>query len=202
MASRTEDKVETRGFSDTVGIVLIALSLLVAVALFSYDRNDLSFFSSSAHEQPRNWIGTVGAYAAFGLFFVLGAAAYLLPVLLLGFGLAGFVDLLGYLRQRVGWAALLVVAGVGLLDIHSALMIRLFNLGITGDSASAGGWIGLVMNDLVFDHFGTIGASIVRARDGADMAISLEQFPTRRMDPQPMAPIQGSHGSRRGPQVR
>ena len=161
MASRTEDKVETRGFSDTVGIVLIALSLLVAVALFSYDRNDLSFFSSSAHAQPRNWIGTVGAYAAFGLFFVLGAAAYLLPVLLLGFGLAGFVDLLGYLRQRVGWAALLVVAGVGLLDIHSALMIRLFNLGITGDSASAGGWIGLVMNDLVFDHFGTIGASIV-----------------------------------------
>ncbi|MDA1272709.1 MAG: DNA translocase FtsK [Verrucomicrobia bacterium] len=169
MASRTADNVETRGFSDTAGIVLLALSVLLVVALFSYDRNDLPFNSSAANVPAHNWIGSVGAYTAFGLFFVLGAAAYLLPVLLFGFGLAGFIDLLGYLRDRIVWAVLLIVAGMGLLDIHSAWIVRLFQLTITDDSAildgwnsvSAGGWIGLVMNDLVFGYFGQIGASIV-----------------------------------------
>lgn len=161
MGRPTADVVESRGFSDTVGIVLLALSILVAVALFSYDRNDLAFNNSSANEPAHNWIGAVGAYTAFGLFFILGAAAYLLPVLLAGFGLAGFIELLGYLRQRVIWAALLIVAGMGLLDIHSGWIVNLFQLNVTENSASAGGWVGLVMNDLVFDHFGKIGASIV-----------------------------------------
>lgn len=161
MARRTEEVVESRGSNDTIGIVLIAVSVLVAVALFSYDRNDLPFNNSSANKDAHNWIGLVGAHTAFGLFFVLGAASYLLPVLLFGFGLAGFVELLGYLRQRVVWAALLVIAGMGLLDIHSDWIVNLFNLNITDNSGWAGGWVGLMMNDLVFDYFGKIGASIV-----------------------------------------
>jgi DNA segregation ATPase FtsK/SpoIIIE, S-DNA-T family len=153
------DAGKTRGSNDVLGILLIAFALLFAVALFSYDRNDLSYNNSSPNNPPLNWIGPIGAYSAYGLFFILGAAAYLLPVLLLGFGLAGFLELLAYLRQRLWWGVVFVLACMGVLDLYSDQLV----LAINKDSAGAGGLIGMLMNKLLFGHFGKVGATIVFA---------------------------------------
>ena len=80
-----EDTIEHRGLSDVLGIILLALAVLLAVSLFSFDRRDLPFNTSSPNHPPHNWIGPVGAYSAYSLFFVFGAGAYLVPVLLLCF---------------------------------------------------------------------------------------------------------------------
>ncbi|MBI4664551.1 MAG: DNA translocase FtsK [Verrucomicrobia bacterium] len=168
--SAKPDSDEPRGFSDIVGIIFLALAALLMIAVFSYDRNDLSYNNSSPNDPVHNWIGPVGASAAFGCFFIFGAATYVLPVLLLGFGLTSFVNLLAYLRHRLLWAALFVVAGMGILDLHSEWVVTTFNLRITQDAGSAGGLIGMVLNDLIFDHFGKVGATIVYA---ALYAISL-----------------------------
>jgi S-DNA-T family DNA segregation ATPase FtsK/SpoIIIE len=153
------DSVYTRSSSDIVGIILLAFALLLSVALFSYDRNDLSFNNSSPNHPVHNWIGPIGANSAYGLFFVFGAAAYLLPVLLLGFGLAGFFDILAYLHRRSlwVWGALLLFACMGVLDLYSDSL----NLTINKDSARAGGLIGWAMNDKIFGNFGRVGATIV-----------------------------------------
>lgn len=157
--ARKIDSSDTRGISDVLGIVLLALSVLLAMALFSYDRNDVGFVSSTPNYPKHNWIGLIGAYVAWGLFLVLGAAAYLVPVMLLGFGLGGFFEVLAHLRHCLPWAALLLVALMGGLDLHSDQLA----LQINKDSPGAGGFIGMAMNRAVFGHFGRAGASIVYA---------------------------------------
>lgn len=158
------DTPETHaGFNDVVGIILLAGAVLLSVALFSYDRNDLAYNNSSPNNPVHNWIGSVGAYSAFACFFMFGAAAYLWPVLLLGFGLTSFIDLFAYLRHRLVWAALFVVAGMGILDLHSSWVIEWFHLKVAQDMVRAGGLIGMVMNELIFNHFGKVGATIIFA---------------------------------------
>jgi hypothetical protein len=59
------DSVHRRSSSDIVGIILLAFALLFSVALFSYDRNDLSYNFSSPNHPVHNWIGPIGAYSAY-----------------------------------------------------------------------------------------------------------------------------------------
>src|SRR5688500_16803470 len=94
-----EGTVEHRGLSDVLGIVLLALAVLLAVSLFSFDRRDLALNTSSPNHPPHNWIGPVGAYGANTLFLVFGAGAYLVPLLLFGVGLAGFFQIMAFLRR-------------------------------------------------------------------------------------------------------
>jgi S-DNA-T family DNA segregation ATPase FtsK/SpoIIIE len=150
---------EQKGFSDVLGIILLALSVLLAVALFSFDRRDLGFNTTAPNHPPHNWIGLVGAYGAYALFFVFGAASYLVPILMLCFGMGGFFQLLGYLRHRWIWGALLLVACVGVLDLYSDD----WQLRVNVDSGRAGGILGQVMNQMVFNYFGRVGATIVFA---------------------------------------
>ena len=72
------------------------LALVLLVALASYDRRDLSANAVPANATPHNFMGTFGAHLASVLFFALGAAAFTLPVLAFGLGLAG----LGLARLR------------------------------------------------------------------------------------------------------
>src|SRR5438105_635512 len=102
-----EQTVDHRGLSEVLGIVLLAFAVLLAVSLFSFDRRDLPFSTSSPNHPPHNWVGPVGAYSAYTLFFVLGAGAYLIPVLFLGFGLAGFFQVMAFLRHRWWWGVIL-----------------------------------------------------------------------------------------------
>jgi DNA segregation ATPase FtsK/SpoIIIE, S-DNA-T family len=157
MSRKAAEASDHRGFSDVVGIVLLALSLLLSAALFSFDRNDVSYYTSTPNEQPSNWIGPVGAYSAQFLILAIGAASYILPVLLLAFGLAGFFQIFAYLRNRVLWGFLLLVACIGLLDIYSDDL----QLVVTQDAGSAGGMAGMILNKLIFSHFGRVGASII-----------------------------------------
>lgn len=157
--ARKPDSKEPRGLNDVLGIILLALAVLTAVALFSYDRNDIPLNNSNPNVPKHNWIGPVGAYTAYVLFLVVGAAAYLVPVILLGFGLAGFFQLLAYLRHCLPWAGLLLLACMGMLDLYSDTL----NLAINKDSAWAGGLVGMLMNKYLFGHFGQVGATIVFA---------------------------------------
>ncbi len=154
MARRTSNDVEQRGF--VIGIVLLAASLFVSAALFSYDRYDFAV-AAPPNEQLHNWIGPAGARVAYGLFLTFGAAAYLIPALMLIFSLGSFFQLLGYLKRRWIWAALLLISCMGFLDLYSDLL----KLDLNKDSGSAGGVVGMVMNQVVFNKFGRVGASII-----------------------------------------
>ena len=152
------DAKSEHGLGDIIGIVLVSVALLLLVALLSYDRNDLSGNRLPPNETEHNWIGSVGAHTGFALFFVCGAAAYFLPALLLTFGLANFFQPLAYLHKCKRWAAILLLAFMGMLDLYT----RFFEgMKVHMDSASAGGIVGQTMNKYLFGHFGSIGATII-----------------------------------------
>src|SRR5580765_6637097 len=161
MARKTSpSEVHARGFGDIIGIVLIAVSMLMLVALFSYDPKDVPANTTDVNETPHNWIGQVGAWLAFALYNVFGAGAYILPILLLCFGLSYLLQLMAYFHRRWAWAALLLLCCMGLLDLYSTANF-LVRWQQNHNATSAGGWIGLMMNKYAFGHFGSVGATIL-----------------------------------------
>ena len=170
--SRKSPSDSGRGFNDVIGVALLAAALLLLVAQLSFDRYDLSFFKDPHNKPVHNWIGTVGAYVAWGSFIPFGLVGYLLPVLFAAFGVAYLLNFLGYLRERlhwsVLWSAVLVISLAGLLYL-------LDNAGWLGNlreaigSQSAGGWLGFVTYgqtpryEYGFCLLGKVGAVIVYA---------------------------------------
>jgi S-DNA-T family DNA segregation ATPase FtsK/SpoIIIE len=151
---------EAHGWNEIIGIIMVALALLLVAALFSFDRNDLASNRVPPNAQIHNWIGPIGANLASALFLVFGAGSFLLPVLLVLFGLTGFFEAFAYLRHRRIWGCVFLLTLMGTLDLYSD---DLNWVNINGEAGRAGGLLGLEMNRLVFNHFGRVGATIIFA---------------------------------------
>src|SRR6266542_3409803 len=155
-------EVHARGFGDIIGIVLIAASVLTLVAMISYDPRDVPANAAAPNETPKNWIGQVGAWLGYALFFVFGASAYLLPIILCCFGLSYLFLIMSYFHRRWVWSAILLLCCMGLFDLNKSLQF-LAHWQQNHNAASAGGSLGLMMNRYVFGHFGSVGATIIFA---------------------------------------
>ena len=100
---------------------------------------------------------------AYYLFFILGAAAWVVPVVALFVGLAGFTEIFVHLRR---WRGVLGIVGMfvglcGMLDLYTP---QLPALGVKGDSMAAGGVMGWVLNEYVFrNFFNATGATLIYA---------------------------------------
>jgi S-DNA-T family DNA segregation ATPase FtsK/SpoIIIE len=147
----------SRGFNDIIGVVLMGSALLLLVALFSYDSGDVATNKVPPNSPIRNWIGPFGASMACFCFRWGGGAAYLFPVMLFLVGLGCFFNVFAYLRRRWAWAVVLLLCCMGLLDLYREHLGNLErNL-----NATAGGIIGLNLNQHFFSYFGTTGAAII-----------------------------------------
>ena len=61
MARKTaSNSSEGHGRHDIIGVIFFALSVIVLIALFTYDRKDLGIHSAPGNLQPHNLIGTIG----------------------------------------------------------------------------------------------------------------------------------------------
>ena len=154
------EPAQHRGFSDIIGIVLIAAALLLLLAQVSFDRYDIDTNRLPANQTKHNWIGGVGAWGANVLFQVFGAGAFVLPLLLLVFGLGYLFELLSYLQRRWAWAGVLFLTCLGCFDLYT---LSLENLRLNINAPSAGGYVGKFLNTLVFGHLGKPGATIIFA---------------------------------------
>jgi S-DNA-T family DNA segregation ATPase FtsK/SpoIIIE len=147
----------SRGFNDIIGIVMMGFAVLLLVALFSYHPRDVSANILPTNPSVRNWIGPFGAWMACGCFRWAGAAAYVLPVLLFLVGLGCFFDSFAYLRRRWLWELVLFLCLMGLLDLYKDRLETLQS----NINATAGGILGLNLNQRLFDYFGKAGATIL-----------------------------------------
>ena len=162
--SRKESAESPHGLADVVGVALLAGALLLLVAQISFDRYDLSFLRNPPNDPTHNWIGTLGAHLAYGFFFLFGAGAYAVPLLLGLFGFAGIVGTPAHLRQRWAWhslwAGVLLLALTGVLNLlDDAALLK--PLRQTMAAPSAGGWLGWILYEYGFWTLGTAGAAIV-----------------------------------------
>ena len=144
---------------EVIGVVLIALALLTLLSLLSFVSGELQS-GPSATPPSRNLIGAVGAFFASTLFWSIGAAAYLFPILLGLMGARCFTQDDLSIRLRNGGAslaALLFFSGLLHLEvtavptISSGLIFR----------GMAGGVFGRVLAEGLRAYFASTGAHIL-----------------------------------------
>jgi S-DNA-T family DNA segregation ATPase FtsK/SpoIIIE len=83
--STTQAAIEKRG-RELIGIGLFVVGLMVAMMLWSYAPDDPNFMSAT--DAPvQNWLGRPGASFAAALFMIVGYASWMLPVVLMAWGL-------------------------------------------------------------------------------------------------------------------
>ncbi len=150
---------------EVIGVLLLTLGLLTLLSLISFSPTDIPQFSSFPSHTgtpvpTRNMIGTVGASLAATLFWLVGAAAYLFPFLLVMLGARCFVEgaLSVTLRSAAGsLAAVLFLSGflhlelIGVPTLSSGLVQR----------GLAGGVIGGFIADNLRGAFASTGAHIL-----------------------------------------
>jgi S-DNA-T family DNA segregation ATPase FtsK/SpoIIIE len=144
---------------EVIGVVLIALALLTLLSLVSFVPGEIKS-GGVATPQPRNLIGSVGAFFASILFWSIGGAAYVFPILLGFLGARCFTqsDLSIRLRNAgASLAALLFLSGFFHLEITAVPTVSsgFINRGM------AGGFFGQVLAESLRAYFASTGAHIV-----------------------------------------
>lgn len=155
----------TSAWKEVVGVVWCGLGILLFLALVSYDTGDVPSWvflintTSKSNVHVHNLIGIVGAICGGYAYFFLGAAAYLLSMFLVGFGIGKLLVRGFSLRDRVGWAVLNLISAACLAQLlHWLFPGWRDHFGAHGP----GGWIGEWVGGRAFAQaLGTVGSVIV-----------------------------------------
>ncbi len=148
--------VTTSQLGELTGILVAVGGILIFLSLVSYNPFDPSFSTAappgaSAH----NWIGVTGAYLADILVQLFGWSAFLIPFVLVGFGLS---RLIGRGVKTPGSKAVGTLA----LGIAAAALLELYpHTPLIENTVSAGGLFGAVTAQIFLFAFNRVGAWIV-----------------------------------------
>jgi DNA segregation ATPase FtsK/SpoIIIE, S-DNA-T family len=176
MARKDSAQPEHHGLHDVIGIVLGTGALLLMVALLSYDPHDLATNLVPPNNPLHNRVGPFGAWMAWFLFQAFGIAAFMLPALLLIFGLGYLLRFLSYLQRRWVWGALLLVCCMGLASMFESDFHWLQRLRATMNAPSVGGYTGHILYKYVLRFGGKTGSTIVLLAVYAVSLIFLTNF--------------------------
>ncbi|MBV8275838.1 MAG: DNA translocase FtsK [Verrucomicrobia bacterium] len=150
-------------WNEVVGLVALGIGTVVFLALISYNPGDVPSWVWFSYKSPpnnptQNFIGPTGAIVAGFLYLTLGAAAYLVTSLLLGFGVAKLF-LAGFrIFKRLPWALLFVVSGAALTQLQPWFLRsweQQFKL--LGPGGMLGYWVGA---GLLQNALGKIGSIV------------------------------------------
>jgi S-DNA-T family DNA segregation ATPase FtsK/SpoIIIE len=153
-------------WNEVVGLAALGIGTVVFLALISYNPGDIPswvwFSSKSPPNNPaQNFIGPTGAILAGFLYLTLGAAAYLVASLLLGFGVAKLF-LPGFrILKRTPWALLFIITGSALTQLQPWFLSgwdRQFN--VPGPGGMLGYWVGAGLLQNALGKIGSIVALV------------------------------------------
>jgi DNA segregation ATPase FtsK/SpoIIIE, S-DNA-T family len=138
---------------ELVGISLVAISLFLAMSLFSYSESDPSFTTAAiASTRIHNWCGIIGSYTADLFFNGFGLGSYLIPLVFLGAAINIFLS--G--PVRVGF---LRVAGFALFMISSSGLFALFYQ--LTEFKKAGGIVGYFIMKVLDPYINDAGSFVI-----------------------------------------
>ena len=126
---------------EIIGVSLLALAALLALSLFSFNPDDVSFNNQPSEPQKTaNLAGIVGSYLADIFFQIFGLTAFLWPLVLIFFALrlirspeASLAPL-----KMISWAGLFL-AVIGLLSLG------LGKINLLGGAFDSGGALGRII---------------------------------------------------------
>jgi S-DNA-T family DNA segregation ATPase FtsK/SpoIIIE len=151
-------------WNEVFALVLLGVGTLLFLALISYTPKDVPswvWFSqvSSPNRPAQNFIGPFGAIIAGFSYMMIGAASYLLAVVLLGFGGAKLFNTKLRVTPRLIWIVLFIVSAACLLQLqtqHLQGWRSAFNV------QGPGGWIGYALGKkLLLTWMGGVGSVIL-----------------------------------------
>ncbi|OGV44492.1 MAG: hypothetical protein A2X46_01520 [Lentisphaerae bacterium GWF2_57_35] len=149
------------GWREAWGILFQALWILLLLSLASYHAEDIGLNQTPPNDPAINFIGPLGAWAAFGLFVLLGIGAYLMPLLLAVLGLMLIFKREGRIWPKALWMFMILLSLVCLLELQPEFWGR---LALQLNIDSPGGLLGRVLGQgLLMDLMGVMGAGIVAA---------------------------------------
>ena len=157
----TDDESPKRtGIREIWGIVLLIFSALMALALISYQPDDIPFLKVPPSDPPLNYVGPAGGWFGFISLMTLGVGALFLP---LWFGILGLLLLFrpqDVVWERFVWGAVVVLALSSLVALHPqgwSFIAYRFNI-----DGLCGGLFGSLVADKGFAGiFGSAGATVV-----------------------------------------
>ncbi len=144
---------------EVIGVVLIALALLTLLSLVSYVPGELKTVSSST-PPARNLIGSAGAFFASTLFWLIGGAAYLFPILLGLMGVRCFTLSDLSIRLRNAGASLAALAFLSAFLHLEITAVPTLSSGFV-NRGMAGGLFGHVIAESLKAYFASTGAHIL-----------------------------------------
>jgi S-DNA-T family DNA segregation ATPase FtsK/SpoIIIE len=161
MARKDAAQSHSHGLNDVFGILLGTAGLLLMLALLSYDPHDLARNYVPPNNPMHNRAGPIGAYTALTLFRLFGVGAFMLPVLLLVYGLGYLLQFLSYLQRRWLWGAVLLLCCMGMASMFERDLRWLQRLRVTMNAPSVGGFTGMFFNNYILHYLGKVGSTLV-----------------------------------------
>jgi S-DNA-T family DNA segregation ATPase FtsK/SpoIIIE len=158
LLSRLFVPTQSKRLNELIGILLLALAVLMALALASYSPLDRSLNTAANAPIGRpahNWIGVVGAYSSDLILQSLGVMAFLLPVMLVFLAVR-------WMRTRVVENPMVKAVGaLALLAFSSALLALLPWPTRWMHAIPIEGLVGRLVGDLLVHYLNDAGAYIV-----------------------------------------
>ena len=148
---------------ESLAILLIAIAVFIFLSLYSYDKMDLSFYTTKPNPTPNNFIGLLGAWIGFVTINGFGAAAFLLPAIVLLWGIKSFF--------RHGWqhfglkiacSVVFFLAATLLLQIQTVVIMAQLQINLGIQNIGLGGILGKITCDhLLLRFLGREGCYII-----------------------------------------
>lgn len=139
--------------NEIMAVILFAISLFLFLSIFTFTEQDLSFYTSSPNVVSQNATGVAGAYIGGVLLFFMGGAAYVIPLLILIWGVS---RLLQMEERKVSFkffgTIVLVTAVSASLSMMSEASRTL--------AFARGGVIGSSVSEFLLEYLGRVGASV------------------------------------------
>ncbi len=161
MKANDNDKISGKaGVRELWGLALLTLSVLMVLAIVSYNGNDISSLKVPPNNPPLNYIGPVGAWSVFIILMLFGISTLLLPAICAGLGLLLLLRQEEPVRHWLVWSAAAIVAASALFAINAPAWKTIsarFNL-----TDFSGGLIGWLLGDQFLSAlFGNTGAAVI-----------------------------------------
>lgn len=142
---------------DIHAIACFSAAVLLTLAFLSYTPKDPSL-NTKTDEDATNWIAIVGSYSSDLLLIGFGMAAYLLPLILVGYSLAFFNGR----AVRFAWRHIFGYAAI-MLTASTAVALSLLPTNAGQVMVDGGGILGLALARFLVDYLGRIGGGVVLA---------------------------------------
>ena len=160
MVAVVEERI-VRGFREIALLGISCCGLFLLIALLTFDSNDPGWSHSTSYQAIHNACGLFGAWLANFILYFFGLMAYLIPIMVFGFGYMLFMSEKApktrwLILSRSGGFLLTMVSGSAILFLHLHFLRTKVDL-----PESPGGILGREMGDVLVHLLGNSGSTLL-----------------------------------------